>query len=1723
MNFRQMHKVYYKWPFLFFILVLLCSPGVTLGQIEVKTENVTCHEKEDGKVTITVKEVTGDFRYSISKDCFLIFECDEPYQSSNEFTDLEPGKYLAKVKDMETECEFSKEFTIEEPTELTIEVSGGGDVNFQECDGKPTITLSATASGGTPKYDYSWPDGKLEVNSDGAYKCTVTDSSGCKAEESVTLRFVEIVCSKDPNDIIGPKGVGDEKWVSKNDILPYTIRYENDPVFATAPAQLVKIVHPLDANVNVNSLRLGNFGFANQVFEVPQNRTFYTARLDVMKTLGVAVDVTAGIDVTKREAFWIFESVDPATGLPPQQANLGFLPLNDSTGIGEGFVNYIIKPASHTRTGDTIFAEADIIFDINEPILTPVVFNTIDALPPSTEINSVPTELHVDSTLNISVSGSDDTGGSGLASNDLFISENGAPFQLLTSNLPEDSVYQFQGKEATNYCLYSVSRDWVNNLEARSSTADVCFSVPRNASLDLVSPKGGEIICANDTLTIAWKAKSVYDVNIYVSADGVNYEPIALAVPTYDSSHTWKIPPHIAAGSDYRIKIADLTDSTMYSVSAGTFIINKALAPVISASNGIVLCSGDSTLLDAGTDYFAYLWSSGDTTQQISVASSGLYVVEAMDLNGCKGKDTVSITVNSTPMQPLVYYNQQTANCYGDTTSLSAAPGFDKYLWSTGDTTETITVETSGIYFVQVSNSNGCFSPESELVHLSFSPVPEKPVINVAGDTAICAGGYVRLNAPTGFAYYSWTHGAGNASVAVSDTGSYAVAVIDSSGCSSVYSDSVQVIEKPVTPQASIIANGPVTFCEGDSVILSAGAGYQAYTWSTGDTTETITVSHSGEYVVAVQLTGACLSTYSDSVTVTVLPNPAQPMIAAGGPVSFCEGDSVVLSAEAGMPAYKWSTGETSSLITVKVSGSYTAVVFDSSGCASAASAPMEVMVNTLPEQPMVVSSGNTTFCSGDSVGLSAPAGFASYSWSNGINTQLVTVTESGLYTVIVTNDSGCVSQVSEAVAVTVNPLPGKPVIAVTGSTTFCEGDSVNLVGPAGYVNYYWSDSSASESILIETFGSYSLVVEDANGCLSPSSDTVNIQTLPLPVQPVVEASGPVVFCEGEDVILSAPEGFAGYEWSTGEISDSIIVSTSGSYSVKITNDQGCISYSSEPVVVTVLSNPTQPVITANGPLAFCEGGSVILSAPTGFSGYEWSDGITNQSVTVAADDTLSVKVTDFNGCSSTYSEPTIVAVYPLPVKPIVTLEGADTLYAGETALLHAPQGFAGYLWSTEDTTASITVDATASYNVQVINENGCVSPASDPIQIVAIPRPPKPTITVNGTTAFCDGGSVTLIAPAGYTEYLWSNGAVSQTIEAVISGNYTVVVTDHYGLSSYPSDSVEVEVYPSPARPAIQIIGDTVLCNRETVTLSAPTGFYGYLWSGGETSQSIEVFGAGVYSVEVFTEFGCRSGVSDSVVIARTPDLFVYAGDNQKSYYYWGDTLPELPFIPCATLTANVLAVGSGTYSLKWNTGVEGDTLKVCPSEDTWYSVTISDDLGCEYTDQVKVCAIDVSCIGEDVNGQYVDICYLPESGTSQSLCVPLGKAEYYLRKPGHFLGACEYAGPCLGSDSASMAAPAYPIGDEEESQVILQAIPNPFATTTKIHFRIPETEQVRVEVFMFAGIKVADLYDGLAEGERDYELIYTPTNEVRNGLYIVKLTTATGKVYTIKLILSK
>ena len=277
--------------------------------------------------------------------------------------------------------------------------------------------------------------------------------------------------SADPNEIIGPAGYDSIHWVSINDVLNYTILFENDPEFATANAQKVDVRFLFEDKALMRGFGLGAYGFANMSWEIENSPAAYQNRLDLKDSMFIYVDLTAGVDVVKQQAFWTFTSIDPETGWNPWQVDRGMLPVNDSTHVGEGFVKFQLKPNENLQTGDTISIAANIVFDQNDTIATNRWCVTIDAGMPASKVKGRKDSKN-EFLYHLTLTASDDEGGSGLKRVVLYQANNFGIYEEYAV-CPLDTVIDFTAEPGHTYRFFTLAEDNVGNLEPLKEVPDL--------------------------------------------------------------------------------------------------------------------------------------------------------------------------------------------------------------------------------------------------------------------------------------------------------------------------------------------------------------------------------------------------------------------------------------------------------------------------------------------------------------------------------------------------------------------------------------------------------------------------------------------------------------------------------------------------------------------------------------------------------------------------------------------------------------------------------------------------------------------------------------------------------------------------------------------------------------------------------------------------------------------------------------------------------------------------------------------------------------------------------------------------------------------------------------------------------------------------------------------------------------------------------------------------
>lgn len=921
----------------------------------------------------------------------------------------------------------------------------------------------------------------------------------------------------------------------------------------------------------------------------------------------------------------------------------------------------------------------------------------------------------------------------------------------------------------------------------------------------------------------------------------------------------------------FRVKAVNDNNSSEYTNVASASPRNLA-APAIVVDGELSFCEGGNVELSSETDNEEYLWSNGATTKSIIASASGAYSLKVKDRNNCwsSNSESVQVVVHSIPSKPEIIMNGNGTICPGNSVELKAPAGHDEYLWSNGATAQTIQVNEPGEYAISVAD-NGCWSEESDdAVVLDKSDAP-KPVISYSGTNEFCDGESTLLEAPAGYNYYLWSEGRTTRTIEVKESGSYTVQVAHCPDEWSETSDAVSLTFHDLPAEPVIVAHGDTEFCEGESLLLTVSDGYTQYQWNNhASTTHEAEITSSGEYSARVKNEEGCWSSYSNTVNVTVQAKPVQPEVVYAGTPVICPGQGFELSAPEGHDEYLWSNGAASRTITALEEGAFSVSVADN-GCWSDESEPASVAERSDPPKPTLSFTGDREFCDGESATLTAPARFNYYLWSDGSRSRNLEVTKTGSYSVQVANCPDEWSEPSNDISLLFHESPGKPVVNATGKTEICEGENVSLTTDSGFAEYDWQNhSSLTATAIVSKTGSYSVRVLNEGGCWSGYSDAVSVIVNSNPEQPEVTYEGEPVICPGQGFRLTASGSYDDYLWSNGATTQTIVVTQPGEYSVAAAN-KGCWSAESQPAVVEDKSETPKPVISYGGETEFCDGKSVLLTAPAGYNYYSWSDGRTQGDIQVGESGTYSVRVAYCPGEWSEPSEGIQITVNPTPEAPVIDLEGSDYC-VGEKALLSVPANFEAYLWSNGANSASVAVEKPGNYVVRVKNQYDCWSDYSDPVKI-AFREMATPKIVVNGDTDLCEGDRLTLKTAGAYNKYLWSNGEIQSSIAVEDAGTYSVQVSNcHSEVWSDPSEVVEVTV---------RKIDEPVIMMEDNVLSTTEYDAYQWLYNGspilGATSSYYAPSKSGDYAVQVYNEYGC----------SRIATTLAYTYENQEIVVY--------------------------------------------------------------------------------------------------------------------------------------------------------------------------------------------------------------------------------------------
>jgi hypothetical protein len=847
---------------------------------------------------------------------------------------------------------------------------------------------------------------------------------------------------------------------------------------------------------------------------------------------------------------------------------------------------------------------------------------------------------------------------------------------------------------------------------------------------------------------------------------------------------------------------------------------------------------------------------------------------------------TCSFTVTLNPA-PSALAASNSPVCAGGTLSLSAGGG-TAYSWtgpngfssnSQNPSIAFVTTAANGTYTVTVSNSAGCSATATTNVVVNTGVTA-----TASSNSPVCSGSSLNLTASGGVSY-SWTGPNGfvslqqnpvinNATTAAN--GIYTVTVTNATGCTAQ-----AFVSATVSAGINALAsnNGPV--CEGASLNLSA-AGGSSYVWSgpngfsstlQNPSIPAVTLAASGTYTVTISSGGNCSATTTTNVTVNSIPTA---LAASNSPV--CQGGTLNLSAGGGT-SYAWTgpNGFNSlqqnpviSNVTPAAAGFYSATVTNTAGCS--ATTTIQVAINAATPAS---AASNSPVCAGNALNLFASAG-ASWSWSgpNGFSSLQqnpvlpgVTTAGTGIYTVTVTNASGCVSTASTNVTVGTAPVAG-----ISSNSPVCEGSTLSLSASGG-VSYNWTGpngfASTQQNPVISNVtavagGLYTVTVTNAAACSASSSTNVTVNT-----GLVATASSNSPVCTGTTLSLfagggtsynwSGPNGFASTQQNP-TISGATIAA-SGIYTVTVTGAGGCTGSTTTSVAV----NNGAVGGTVSGSAAVCAGnnsGTLNLSGQTGSvirwesstdNGVNWSN-ISNTTTSLTYTNLTQVTqyraVVQVGSCAPANSSIATITMNPASVGG--TVSGSTGVCSGSNSGSVTLSGQAGSVirwesstdngvnWSTisNTTTTQSYTNLIQTTQYRAVVQNGSCTPANSDMATITV-NVSSVGGTVSGSTSVCAGnnsGSLTLSGYAGaITKWQFStNGGANWTdiANTTTSQSYSnLTQTTQYravigGCATANSSIATITV--SQASVGGSVSGSAAVCagsNSGTLSLSGQTG----------------------------------------------------------------------------------------------------------------------------------------------------------------------------------------------------------------------------------------------------------------------------------------------------------
>lgn len=1538
-------------------------------KLKIKVDSVTdilCFGSGDGGIDVSVEGGVPPYLYSWSDE-----------STAQDLRNALAGEYALLV----TDANHCQEIASAEIKQNPLIVRSDEKIQNVECSGDSTGTIDIRVKGGVPPYSYWWTSGERQEDlynlPAGTYTVQVTDARGCLEAYSTKIvepnamvltldEYRDINCAGDNSGAIGVS--------VKGGVPPYSYAWNDSLAYTQDLAGLGSGVFNL-----VVTDDKGCEKYLTQEIQEPEKLEIEVTDVKNVLNYGgsdgaIYINVTGG--VTPYKYAW-------SNG--PKTQNIANIPAN----------SYTCRVIDQNKCVNTVSV------NIDQPALLEVEIANTQDIRCNGETNGLInvevrggvtpykyTWSNGDTTKNI------DNLPSGAYS--LTVTDAHGMEKTVSATINQPTTLTSNVQSITDNLCFG-DRDGIVDINVQGGTPPYNYNWSNGSKTQDIAkvPSGVYLVqivdknqCSDslsatvdqpDALLVS--APDVQNIKCFGKAEGIVNIEVKGGVSPY--SYTWNNGADtrdltgVTAGA-YNLKV---TDSKGCSEILDVRVTEPPLLETSIIDIVDVKCKGDSTgsinlSVNGGTSPYVYKWSDGRTLQNNANIGAGSYSVSIEDAMGCI--NTLSATVTEPSELYSVIESVVNVDCYGENTGavdVTVGGGVSPYMfaWNNNATTQNLMEVAAGEYSLSVTDQNGCKSEVTTTVVENDDLIVETESITHVLCNGLKTGAAVMAVKGGVEPYlFKWSNGAETKDLNDVTAAEYVLNVTDGRSC--VTSLSIEIKEPELFKGA--FADVTEIGCHGDSnaVIITefkGGVTPYKFVWNTNETTKDIRGLKAGQYSVLATDANGC----EESLEIDIVqPSKLELSLVSveNNPCWGLNNGAIDIAVVGGVTpyTYEWSNSATTQDLTQLAAGKYLVNVTGATGCTKRLDAEI-----TQPE-PLQVSVVETVDvnCFGGkngSVDVNVTGGKEPYiySWSNGETTQDISEVVAGSYTINVQDANGCVNTTSALIK---QPEPLEAVFADVKNIN-CHGDStgaiaIDVTGGTLPYSYNWSNGASIEDISNLKIGDYSVDITDAKGCSQSLATTI---TQPELLVANVDETVDVLcngFLEGSiDISVSGGVTPYVYNWSNESRDQDIAGIGAGLYDVTIQDANGCIRN-----LEATIAEPEMLVVSIADIVNIKEFGridgsiSITVGGGTSPYAYSWSNGATSQNIEELVAGDYSVIVNDANGCRQDLNASIIQ-----PEEIQLTLDSTHHIrcYGEETgfALVSAVGGVApyGYSWSNGFSGNQLDSVPAGEYTLTVTDANK----ASKEL-VVLIDQPEYFDLSiaesVNPTCYELNNGRIKTIVTGGTTPYVfsWNNGASTQDLKGLTSGNYALSVTDARGCSQ--RDSVEL-TKPEPLE-VLLVNTDHIKCYGEhkgniDIDVKGGTAPYQFSWSHGAKEQNLTDIMAGNYTVKVTDANKCLETVSATV---NQPPALV-------------SNFAEVKNVPCqgdsTGLITTLVTGGLPPYSYAWSSGDSTPSIQNLPIGK--YSVAISDLNGCSneltttITEPLKLTGLvanvnDINCFGE-------------------------------------------------------------------------------------------------------------------------------------------------------------